>query len=1146
MKKQFNKALRRGVYMTAALLAVFGMGRVSAQHITLNTYSGQTEIKASGSVTLADGFYIPAGNTVRIFTGGSFQDCTPLAWTPSMNQNYIRSRVFKVAGVNSTNIDNVRSVCEVNQTVQYLDGLGRPLQTVTVQGSPTFRDVVQPVEYDAFGREVKKHLPYTAALGSSNGSYKSTALADQVAFYNNPVAYSAPGVSAIANSAFAETRFEASPLNRVLEQGAPGASWQLSAGHTQKMEYGTNNLLTGYATTGFAVRLYKADEVTTSGQEYKRTLSGTGYYAANELYLTITKDENWVSGDGKAGTTEEYKDKDDRVVLKRTFNRKPDNNIETLSTYYVYDDLGNLSFVLPPGADPDAASIPTQTVLDNFCYQYRYDGRKRLIEKKLPGKGWEYMVYNKLDQVVFNQDTKQKNAGKWIFTKYDTFGRVVITGLYGDASERPTLQATVNTHADNGLPLWETRTSNGVTDYTNVALPKTNVDFYYTMNYYDDYNFMGMQSVLPAQNTASTKTKGLLTGTRVYQTDGGLSSWTLNYYDDEGRLQESVAENHLSGTDRVVNTYNFADELISSTRTHVVGGATTTIASRYEYDHMGRKKATFESINGQSEVVLSKMDYNEVGQLLKKSLHSTDGATFLQHTDYAYNERGWLGTSISDQFSVKLKYDNGTSPQYNGNIANQEWGTGSSFPNVFTYGYDKLNRLATGTSTGITMSEVLTYDVMGNIKTLSRDGGAVGLYNYTGNQLQNIAGGPLATGSYLYDENGSVTFDGRNGVTLSYNHLSLPIAVTKSGLSMTYTYDATGKKLRKVSSSEATSDYVDGIQYTGGAIEFIMTEEGKARNNSGVYSYEYNLADHLGNVRYTFNKHPVTGSIQALQIDNYYAFGMQKVASAGVNKYLYNGKELQTELGQLDYGARFYDPVIGRFNVVDALSDDEEQIDKSPYAYTWNNPINLIDPDGNCPDHPCDGSCGMSMSNELGFIGADISEGFKKLPGLYLSFTDVNDATVLATTLTRGSKAINIDGSRATAVDKTAAGLGILLPVISGSTAKKLLKYVGEKVADVVTHVGQKLDVKTGQKLGPSGKPMVHTVHHSSQKQAKDAARQGGKGTPVKHTKDNKGGSHYHHGTGVKGKGKGTKDYGTKAGKKSDNVHHEYPSKKKK
>ncbi|MBB6235559.1 RHS repeat-associated protein [Pedobacter sp. AK013] len=102
----------------------------------------------------------------------------------------------------------------------------------------------------------------------------------------------------------------------------------------------------------------------------------------------------------------------------------------------------------------------------------------------------------------------------------------------------------------------------------------------------------------------------------------------------------------------------------------------------------------------------------------------------------------------------------------------------------------------------------------------------------------------------------------------------------------------------------------------------------------------------MGNVRVTFYKNPTIGQLEVLQRDDYYAFGLRKepVIKAGTNKYLYNGKELQEELNEYDYRARFYDPVIGRWNVVDPLSEDFDNV--SPYNYGLNNPIRFIDPNG--------------------------------------------------------------------------------------------------------------------------------------------------------------------------------------------------------
>ena len=435
---------------------------------------------------------------------------------------------------------------------------------------------------------------------------------------------------------------------------------------------------------------------------------------------------------------------------------------------------------------------------------------------------------------------------------------------------------------------------------------------------------------------------------------------------------QSAAQNHLGtgATDYVTNTYNFPGELLTSKREHKASasGTVTTVFTKNEYDHAGRLKRIKHRVNAQDTVVLSEFAYNEIGQLMEKKLHSENGGTsFLNSTAYSYNERGWMTGAASPRFTFALDYDRdgaGTvvaGAQYNGNIARQRWGHGSSANSTFSYSYDPLNRLTNGSSTGTVMSEVLAYDDMGNIINLKRDGHATGIsYTYTGSRLTSLSG--ALTGSYTYDANGNATKD-RTGMTFRYNHLNLPDSVWNTGntVKVGYLYNSLGTKLRKIATAGGTTtwrDYVSGIEYSkvgsaARAIALIHTEEGYLQRNASnnTYTYHYNLTDHLGNVRATLQRTgPTTGNV--IQKHDYYPFGKAKaIVTSGINKYLYNGKEIQDEIGgQYDYGARFYDAEIGRWNVVDPLAEQMRRY--SPYTYAFNNPIRFIDPDGRLPIIP--------------------------------------------------------------------------------------------------------------------------------------------------------------------------------------------------
>ncbi|MFT3740634.1 MAG: RHS repeat-associated core domain-containing protein [Breznakibacter sp.] len=218
---------------------------------------------------------------------------------------------------------------------------------------------------------------------------------------------------------------------------------------------------------------------------------------------------------------------------------------------------------------------------------------------------------------------------------------------------------------------------------------------------------------------------------------------------------------------------------------------------------------------------------------------------------------------------------------------------------------------------------------------------------------------------YAYDTNGNMAVDPGRNITVAYNHLNLPQCVSfPGGEKIFYCYDVSGRKLAQsletpTGEGDKLTEYVGAAVYTDGQPSFVAHEEGRiVPDNGGGWRYEYFLKDHLGNTRAVVAGTLIPGSADVLQTTSYYPFGLTMsqtdhntvLANYRENRYLYNGKELQgdgfggVELGWYDYGARMYDPALGRWHTEDPLAEKYPGV--FSYVYCLNNPIIFIDPDG--------------------------------------------------------------------------------------------------------------------------------------------------------------------------------------------------------
>ncbi len=643
------------------------------------------------------GYVLQAGDMCPE-AAGTFNGCPDEIITVSdpIHGNAVRTTNYQIP-LTVTQLQNAGWKDKVVNHAQF-DGLGRGMHQIAIAASPKGRDMVTLMRYDGFGRQSKEYLPYptiTRGGGTGFGVFQfSNGIAGNVKeedlqanFYLNQFPedtsldsnaniifdpksgkYNVIGTAQISGST-AERTFD--HKDRAAEQGAPGKDWKITdldqntVEHSIKFQYQYN--------TANEVRQF--DILFTNGDTEAPTLSEVGSYAINTLKKVVTKDENWVETQAHINdhTTEEFTDVFGRVVLKRTYDQGVAHDI-----YYIYDDFGNLTYVLPPEASLNATI--SQTVLDTWCYQYKYDRRNRLVEKKIPAKDVEYIVYNTLDQPVLTQDAHLRAKNQWLFTKYDAFGRVTYTGFHNENLTRSQAQLAVDSYSDvyEERILLPNNLNGTVVYYTSNSYPdEENLMEVLTVNYYDDYVWDTPVSItVDKSDQLINVSAGMTIGTdgTITKTGGDGSQWNEGFNSQHTLEADGYVEFEVDF--QVTSTLWFAVGLsaTNSAEDHTV----TTMNHGLNLDHAfyslvdnGQTSHLYADSDGKRRQVVSgdivrvarignEIHFIVNGEVLKKKPASTTGpitvdASFQQIGASLKNLKVRSSNALLEEFASNVK-----------------------------------------------------------------------------------------------------------------------------------------------------------------------------------------------------------------------------------------------------------------------------------------------------------------------------------------------------------------------------------------------------------------------------------------------------------------------------------------------------------
>ena len=817
-----------------------------------------------------------------------------------LGENWILKQTFNSENGSSSILD-----------ITYYDGLGYPAQTVSVAAAPNGKNIVTPIWFDVMRREdAKSYLPLVSSFASPRP--EETPLSSQQAFYNSLYG------SSDAAFAFTEKEYESSPLNRVKKQYTPGAAFRA-------VSTGVNHY------SAFSYDANASNEVLDLRCDNTGTLFVSGYLAAGKLFKnTIT------SPDGRVST--EFKDSEGTLYLAQSGTG---NSVS--ETYYVYDGRRQLRWVIQPegtarvktlAANSSAANPYTIANSDStailFAFLYNYDGLGRVAEKKIPGKGWEFIVYDPAGRSVATQDSLLREENRWILTRYDSLSRVTATYLSAQKT-----RAEVETAFQ--------------TPYPQIFNDQQN-----TLLSYSEYGKTAPAALAfsPVTGTVTSndvdgRVKGLLTYSKVLDLSSSSMTPSLRryreesyFYDKKGRTVQTVTKMPDGELLRSSASYDFVGNNLRSVQTLSVGTNATlqesenTLTQTFTYDSRARKLTATADLNNSSDTYAAvNYSYDNLGRLVntKRGKTAAQGsaslnpstATPVLENSLTYNIQGWINSQSDilkkgsepaysyNIYSQTLRYHDAvktsTAKSYDGLITEWEasqWKDASDWTNPgstesrssYAFSYDNQGRLTQGeryigtytTSSDTFTEKNLSYDRNGNILTLRRFGENASspkddfTYSYTGNRIRHLAG----TGEYLYDGNGNMTKDALRNVVMTYDINNQVKSVSRNDtLLSNYTYLADGTKYKiidrngngrayvgpftlAIQTENTVKEYLENADAESGRIMKIRQQNGG--NTVTSYTTLFLVKDHLGSVR------AVTDSQgHVLERNSYYPFGLQ-------------------------------------------------------------------------------------------------------------------------------------------------------------------------------------------------------------------------------------------------------------------------------